>query len=168
MTLHRDLLDQAGHLAKREPKRPKQASLRRAVSAAYYAVFHMLIDASSRFVVRGNDRASLRFAVTRAFDHGEMKSAANTFKGGTLPSVLQGAVNGAIQSELKRRCENFIELQQARHEADYDLTRAFTRREVLDLVSMAEQAFRDWSTVAGTQAGDAFLVALLLRKKLDR
>jgi hypothetical protein len=32
VSLHKDLLDQAGHLAKREPKRPKQASLRRAVS----------------------------------------------------------------------------------------------------------------------------------------
>ncbi|MFH1469627.1 MAG: hypothetical protein ABIO70_34900 [Pseudomonadota bacterium] len=168
MSLHQDLLDQAGHLVKREPKRPKQASLRRAVSAAYYAVFHMLIDAASRFVVRGSNRPELRRAVTRAFDHGEMKSAANSFKGGTLPSVLQGAVPGPIPLELRRLCVTFIDLQQTRHEADYDLTRVFGRREAQDLVTKAEQAFQDWSKVAGTHAADAFLVALLLRKKLER
>lgn len=168
MSLHKDLLDQAEHLAKREPKRPKQASLRRAVSASYYAVFHLLIDAASRFVVRGNDRAGLRYAVTRAFDHGEMKSAANTFRGGNLPSVMSAAVAAPLPSELRRLCETFIELQQARHEADYDLTRVLTRNEALDLVTKAQQAFTDWQAVAGSEAGDAFLIALLLRKKLDR
>ncbi len=39
-----DLLEQAQHLAQREPKRPKQASLRRAISSAYYALFHLLIS----------------------------------------------------------------------------------------------------------------------------
>jgi len=39
-----DLLEQAHHLATREAGEPKQASLRRAVSTAYYALFHLLID----------------------------------------------------------------------------------------------------------------------------
>lgn len=38
----RDLIEQAHHLATEEPRRPKQASLRRAVSAAYYAVFQAI------------------------------------------------------------------------------------------------------------------------------
>ena len=42
MPFPNDLLEQARHLANREPKRPKQASLRRAVSTAYYAIFHLL------------------------------------------------------------------------------------------------------------------------------
>jgi hypothetical protein len=97
-----------------------------------------------------------------------MKSAATSFKGGTLPTTLQAATGGAIPPELRRLCETFIELQQARHEADYDLTREFTRREAQDLVTRAERAFQDWTAVSGTPSGDAFLVALLLRKKLDR
>lgn len=36
-----DLLEQAVHLARREPGRPRQASLRRAISTAYYALFHL-------------------------------------------------------------------------------------------------------------------------------
>ncbi len=46
MPLAQDLLEQARHLANREPKRPKQASLRRAVSRAYYALFHLLTAAA--------------------------------------------------------------------------------------------------------------------------
>ena len=52
--LHDDLLAQARHLATRERRRPKQASLRRAVSAAYYALFHYLIDDVVRFFESGN------------------------------------------------------------------------------------------------------------------
>jgi len=39
-----DLLKQAYHLASKERKNPKQASLRRAVSTAYHALVHLLID----------------------------------------------------------------------------------------------------------------------------
>ena len=39
MTFPDELLEQAHHLANRERKRPRQASLRRAVSSAYYARF---------------------------------------------------------------------------------------------------------------------------------
>jgi hypothetical protein len=38
------LLEQARHLAHRERKRPRQASLMRAVSTAYYAFFRLLIS----------------------------------------------------------------------------------------------------------------------------
>ncbi len=49
MSLASDLLDQAGTLAGLDPLKPKQASLRRAISAAYYSLFHLLIDdAASR------------------------------------------------------------------------------------------------------------------------
>ncbi len=43
MAYHVDLLQQAKRLAHLEPKKPKQASLRRAVSTAYYSFFHFLI-----------------------------------------------------------------------------------------------------------------------------
>ncbi len=39
-----DLLEQAYHLASLETGDPKQSSLRRAVSTAYYALFHLRID----------------------------------------------------------------------------------------------------------------------------
>jgi hypothetical protein len=89
MAYHHDLLDQAVKLAHEDPANPKQASLRRAVSAAYYAVFHLLIfEATSNY-----GKAHLQTALGRAFDHGPMRNAsiavANSqafpFKGRTPP-----------------------------------------------------------------------------------
>src|SRR5208337_2257920 len=54
MSLHAELLDQAEQLAQLDPRRPKQANLRRAVSSAYYALFHLLAwEASALYVRRG-------------------------------------------------------------------------------------------------------------------
>jgi uncharacterized protein (UPF0332 family) len=47
MALAEDLLDQAFLLLNKESKNPKQASLRRVVSTAYYALFHLLIQEAS-------------------------------------------------------------------------------------------------------------------------
>lgn len=50
MGLAQDLLEQAKHLASYEGNNPTQASLRRAVSTSYYALFHLLLeDASQRW-----------------------------------------------------------------------------------------------------------------------
>ena len=40
----RELVAQARMLARSEPRRPKQATLRRTVSTAYYGLFHFLIS----------------------------------------------------------------------------------------------------------------------------
>jgi hypothetical protein len=50
MSFADDLLEQAYHLANRESKKPKQASLRRAVSTAYYA---LSISLSMKLLVTG-------------------------------------------------------------------------------------------------------------------
>src|SRR5579863_4007092 len=65
-----DLLEQARHLANREPKRPRQASLRRAVSAAYYALFHLLTTETAKNWKRASDRAR----IARIFDHAQMRA----------------------------------------------------------------------------------------------
>ena len=66
MSLHHDLLEQAKHLTGRERGRPKQASLRRAVSTAYYALFHLLVDEATRC---WSSDPKLRRLVGRAFSH---------------------------------------------------------------------------------------------------
>ena len=44
MSFADDLLEQSYHLLNKDGENPKEASLRRAVSTAYYALFHLLID----------------------------------------------------------------------------------------------------------------------------
>ena len=82
MSFPDDLLEQAYHLANREPESPKQASLRRAISTAYYALFHMLVDeAVGKWTVERQ-----RSILARTFDHGKMKRIC----GGVLEASRSG------------------------------------------------------------------------------
>lgn len=65
MAFAEDLLERAAFLARREPTRPKQASLRRAISTAYYAIY----DGSIRWT-RTDAKAKIA-AVAAAFDRWE-------------------------------------------------------------------------------------------------
>ena len=167
MSLPRDLLAQAKLLATKEKSRPKQASLRRSVSAAYYALFHLLVDAAARRLVSGADRQQLRDCLARAFDHGVMKRVALQFAGQNLSPRLSPGLNGlALQDELVRVAAAFVDLQQHRHDADYNMGRQFTRIEALNIVGAAERAFVDWRTVRNSAQADTFLVGLLTFEKI--
>jgi hypothetical protein len=74
VSLHADLIAQARHLCQREPRRPKQASLRRAISTAYYGLFHGLVAAAGACFLSHRHRA-LRPVLTRAFEHRKMAEA---------------------------------------------------------------------------------------------
>src|ERR1700685_2387651 len=89
MAFAEDLLKQAFFLLNKEPKNPTQASLRRSVSTAYYALFHLLIqDASANW-----RRADTRDYLARAFEHRTMKQACQwaenaTYDPTTSPQVV--------------------------------------------------------------------------------
>lgn len=168
MSLHADLLAQARHLLRKEPRRPKQASLRRAVSAAYYALFHLLVYESSKSLVSGAAYRRLRALTARAFEHGTMKQASRAFSSGGLPSTLQPILPGGAPPEIRRIAGVFVDLQYARHSADYDVARKLTRQEVEALIDQVEQAFQAWQTVRGTPAARVYLAALLLWRQWSR
>ena len=150
MSLQRDLLNQARQLATHEPRRPRQASLRRAVSAAYYALFHLLVDAASREIVAGQGRDVLRQQVGRALGHADMKKACQAlvkWNPGASPQPLDQLIPGGPDGRVVTVADAFVELQQARHEADYDLSRRFSRTDVLALVGVAEGAFSAFQTM---------------------
>ena len=171
MSLARDLLEQARHLAGREPTKPKQASLRRAVSAADYGMFHLLTEAAARRLVRGSKptQVAQRALVQRAFSHGPMKHVCASWWGtkqkGAVHSEWRSAVGtDTLSGELQQVADAFVELQEARHEADYNVARRFTRQDAADMVRRAERAFAAWERVSRSSAPecDAFLVALLV------
>ena len=111
MAFHHDLLEQAEHLAGKEPRRPKQASLRRAASASYYALFHLLVDDAVAGLVRGPNPENLRNLLRRAFDHAEMRNLSTAFSGGTLPANLAAALGGPIPADLQSVAGAFLELR---------------------------------------------------------
>ncbi len=165
MSLHSDLLEQAEHLIRRERRRPRQASLRRAISTAYYALFHLMVhEATLR--VRGSP--ALRQKFSRAFDHGSMRSASNAFVN-ARPHQLVGLTGGLpIPPQLQTLARTFVELQEARHEADYNVAARFTRNEADDLVGLARQAFHDWQTLRTDGAAQMYLAALFLWRSWTR
>jgi hypothetical protein len=80
-----DLLELAKHLANLEPVNPRQACLRRTVSTAYYALFHLLISEATL----NWGRPELRSELGRVFGHGKMKSASVEMRSG-LAARLRG------------------------------------------------------------------------------
>lgn len=174
MSLSADLLQQSRSILTQEPKRPKQASLRRAVSTAYYALFHLLVEDAALAMFGGNDATGLRYVVRRAYDHGTMKQAARGFAAGQ-PAAVWHPVGLRPSPGLVLVAKALVELQEARHLADYDPGYRLTRGEARDLVDRAENAIATWKVIRKGANGRAFrlearvfLAALLMHKELSR
>ena len=160
MSLHGDLLALARDLEARAGGPPVQAALRRAVSTAYYALFHMLVDEATRRMF-GGDRAELRACLSRGFAHRTMNNVARAFMRGAAPPKLAPALGGlAPQPELVEIAQTFNDLQQARELADYDVAHAFVHADVTALVERVDAAFEDWAAIRGSVQADAFLAGL--------
>jgi uncharacterized protein (UPF0332 family) len=166
MSLHDDLLAQAEHLATREAKRPKQVSLRRAVSAAYYALFHLLTAEATRLFVKDDQLVAL---INRVYDHTELKKVSTFFSKGEYPQLFEGVKNAyPVGEPLKSLAKTFLRLQQARHEADYDLARRFSREEVVDLIGNVTQAFQAWQAIRKDDLSRMYLACFLVWKDWNK
>jgi uncharacterized protein (UPF0332 family) len=155
MNLAEDLLEQANHLARREKGKPKQASLRRAVSTAYYAVFHLLVAEAVGNWKRSDQRAKL----ARAFEHGRMKQASIKTRSAKFDGESALAVAG-----LKTVANAFIRLQEFRHEADYDDSLRLARTDAVSWIALASDAFASWSAIRNERIAQDYLLALLIHR----
>jgi len=147
----------------REPKRPRQASLRRAVSSAYYALFHLLTEEASRITAQGRP-TGLRARVQRAFAHSDMKAVCQQFSHGRLDKPTSHLISPPLQNEIASVAAAFVSLQEMRYQADYDTSTVFNRIDVLQKIEMARQAFDDWHSVRRQPNASVFLTALLLQR----
>jgi len=163
MALHHDLLEQADHLARRETRRPRQASVRRAISSAYYALFHLLAAEGARSFAPAQPLL-LRLQVRRAFGHRDMQEVCRQFAAGSPNQATGRLLQGTLEPALRRFAEIFIELQEARHDADYDVTATFSRFDASQKVRLAREAFALWAQIRGGPNAAVFLGALLLQR----
>src|ERR1035438_6221872 len=109
MSLADDLLAQAYHLLNKDGDAPIEASLRRAVSTAYYALFHLLVDDAV-----GN------WGITR-----QRSELARTFKHRLMKKVCEREIRDFYAAkqppeglQLKDVAQTFNQLQQKRETAD--------------------------------------------------
>lgn len=153
MALVTDLLQQAHDLAVADKKKPKQASTRRAVSTAYYALFHAITDkAATALHTNSPDKVKLRVITRRAFDHMLMREV-----GAKVLSHSQRVLRSRpeelnkrlvflfssdtpISHELAEVIGAFERLQVMRHKADYDLSQSISREDALSAYKMAQRA----------------------------
>ena len=125
----RDLLETARRLAQPGESQPTQADLRRAVSTAYYALFHCLAAAAADLLTGSSSHSPEWRQVYRALEHGKAKRACRQ----------QGAMQ-AFPMEIHRFGKTFVELQDARHEAYYALEGQYRKPDVLAIITRAEEA----------------------------
>ena len=171
--IYSDLIDLARKIAELDPRKPRQANLRRAVSTAYYAVFHYLVDeVCCAQIGTQNSQKEYRHALARAFAHTSMKDACTGFAGGTLKAaIVKGFPRDAngkypIPIEIQDIAGTFVELQQKRYQADYDLSERFRKLEVLTLIDQANTHVKKFRNLPVSDTRKFFLACLWAYKEL--
>ena len=171
--MYRDLFKQAEALATLDAKKPKQVNSRRAVSSAYYAVFHYLVEEACR-VQLGTQHAQTpyRDVLARAFVHGTMKSACTGFNGGSpKAAVFKGLPRDAsgkfpTHIAIKEVARVFADLLQKRHFADYDRSERLKRSEVLSVIEEAKDRVANFDALPMADDKRFFLICLWAWKEL--
>lgn len=168
MTLSLGLLEHADSLLKNiEEDTSSDVCLRRAVSASYYALFHKLNGDAAALIAPHVDLETNR-RIQRWFEHAEMKRNCSRFLGEKLGQPLLGLIGPQASTELKTVCRSFIELQEARHSADYDLNYDLDRDKASEYVRTAMIAFTAWQRISNSAEANIFILSLLLWKNWDR
>ena len=148
----RDLIATARSLAEGDLRRPSQANLRRAVSTAYYAVFHCLAGTAADLLI-GRSRSEAWHQVYRALEHGSAKSACRNRQAmQRFPLEVQGFA------------DTFVALQKARQRADYALDVRFDKPDVLAAIDSAETAIARLGQ-ADDQHRRAFVAHVLFKQR---
>lgn len=154
--MHKQLLATASALAKRT-QTPIQADLKRAVSTAYYAMFHALCETCANALVgtKSPDRPERAWSQTyRAVEHGATRSACDRCK----------SANYQFPTEIQQFSDLFITMQAHRHNADYDPNSRFNRATTLDLIDASRLAI-DQLLAVDPKHKKAFAAMVLLKKR---
>lgn len=132
-----DLIRTASRLAKSGGSRkPRQSDLKRAISTAYYAMFHALCRNCADCLIGGtnSDRSAPAWRQAyRAVGHGYAKS-----------QCMKNEVIRRFPNEVQDFATLFHSLQAKRHSADYDPGSKFTKSDVTEAIRAADLAIRQF------------------------
>jgi hypothetical protein len=162
MAIAEDLLTLASRLASPAQGEPEQASFRRPISTAYYALFHLLVQDA---VQNWAGSSTARFGLERKFEHKTMKEVSN--------SVLRSSWRGwstppqGVPVELQIVAKTFVNLQDARQQADYDNAKIWVSIEARNKVADAQLAFENWTKIRTHPAAKEYLLSLLIGNKRE-
>lgn len=156
MSLSDELLDTARRLA--VSPSATEADTRRAISTAYYALFHRLVETAVAALV--TDPGQQR-ALGRRFSHTEIRKVCQLALKSPLPPIAVPFFGPSTPADLKDVAKAFGELQDQRHAADYDTGASFASGDADDAVQTAQDALDALARLAPATARP-FLVLLLV------
>lgn len=172
------LLDAADRLAPAKPGRgrPSYAAHRRAVSTAYYALFHAITDRVASTVFPTADPAFTR-RIRRWIGHGDIRQVSEwvsqlqgTTRGGApthIRALLAPSGTGAhVDADTAAIADAFLELNDKREQADYDHDAVFTRPDTLGHLALARQAVAVVER-ADSDAAQRFFGLIAMRAKIQ-
>ena len=133
------------------PGRPRETDLRRAISTAYYALFHCLAACCADTLVGGpgsNRSMQAWNRMYRSLEHGTIRKRCQHRDIANFPPAIRFFVN------------TFVSMQNSRHDADYAPDAEFRKEDVIKDIDRAENAIRAF---AGADIADrkAFAVHVL-------
>lgn len=159
---HELVPDQAGQ------GQPRNTDLRRAVSTAYYALFHAITRAAAEHALPGASEPELN-AFTRHFGHSAIKQVCGWITGGPPPEAIAPTVDRLrADAGISAVAATFIALHQAREDADYNHDADITRPTTLGLIQRSENAVGIVEADAGSNEFRSFLGLLSLKMSLRR
>ena len=157
MAYHHELLERAVQLVTKDD--PSPADLRRAVSAAYYALFHLLISKT----VAHWSLATSRDSLARMFEHRVMAKASDKVLN-DKQNPFQGEDQRTVQ-QLRAVAKAFVDLQDMREKADYDNATQWTPTGAKRVVQIAVHAFDNWESIESEAIAQNYLVSLLIKPR---
>ncbi len=148
-------------------EQPDDINLRQAVSASYYALFHR-INGDAAQLIAPNVPAKTNYRIQRWFDHAEMKKICGRFLPTRLDQPLLDLIGESSSEDLQTVARSFIQLQEARHSADYDLNYSLTWNEARRLIELAVHAIGAWARIQDSAEVNIFVLSLLLWKNWEK
>jgi hypothetical protein len=97
-----------------------------------------------------------------------MKKVCNRFLPAKLDQPLLDLIGDTASPDLRNVVRSFIELQQARHSADYDLSSNFTWIEARQFILLATGAMESWDRISNSAEANIFILSLLLWKNWEK
>ena len=176
MSFSRDLITHAIYLAANgvngDSPLPESASgrsicERRAVSAAYYALFHH-INGGAVDLIAPNVPVQTNHRIQRWFEHAEIKKVCGRFLPAKLDQPLLDLIGDTASPDLRNVAQSFITLQEARHNADYNLGYILTSEETEQFILLALVAMDSWDRIANSAEANIFILSLLMWKNWEK
>ena len=120
-----------------EPNSITQTELRRAVSCAYYSLFHTLAASNANTLIGASPADQQRWAWQQTYRAADHRPIRNKLTGTSLGNKFPREIHefGIV----------FADAQRARHLADYDPRSEFSATTVFNLIDRVEQAINTFN-----------------------